>query len=215
MPRPLKEEVELTEQQEWFLALLDRRFQAQEDKIREILKEMGPPSFTHEKMRQSKQSQEVQLVERPAPKSERSEAVESQSSITAKKKKKSLAMAAKVMGQEMKEPPVKAWVKSNLDGYMGLVVVVNLSLMMIMAQMVGQRADYALDLTEEAPGTSVEEKTHRSSTFGWNCNMGCKGYTNWSDMSQHAHTHVYFYINIRSWKTYNQDNCEEPRHHNL
>ena len=67
------------------------------------------------------------------------------------------------MGQEVKEPPVKAWVQTSLDGYMGLVVVLNLSLMMVAAQLLGVRADYALDLIPEEPGTTVED----SGCVGW------------------------------------------------
>lgn len=46
--------------------------------------------------------------------------------------------------------------KQSLDGYMGVVVVVNLLLMIVMAQMAGQKSDYALGLTSDEPGSAEE-----------------------------------------------------------
>ncbi|CAE7896908.1 Sodium channel protein type 11 subunit alpha [Symbiodinium microadriaticum] len=66
------------------------------------------------------------------------------------KRSKALARA---MNDDLtdKDPPAKAFIKHSLDAYMGLVVVINLGLMITMAQLSGDRADYELQLSASLP----------------------------------------------------------------
>ncbi len=167
MPRPLKEDdlSELTDQQEWFVRLLDRKFQQQERQLREMLMHFGQDgsSFTcNVEAEKPKASMEIVESERPEreTKKSRSEGKNSDGKDPKEKSSKQRRTLARVMGENLPEPPVKAWVKTSLDAYMGLIVVVNLSLMMVSAQMAGSRADYSLDLSSQEPPMLVEDIIH-------------------------------------------------------
>lgn len=170
MPRPLKEDdlSELTDQQEWFVRLLDRKFQQQERQLREMLMHFGQDgsSFTFnveaEKAPLVTASMEIVESERPEvdAKKSRSEGKNSDAKDPKEKSSKQRRTLARVMGEDLQDPPVKAWVKTSLDAYMGLIVVVNLSLMMVSAQIAGSRADYSLDLSSQEPPMLVEDVIH-------------------------------------------------------
>eukprot|EP00434_Breviolum_minutum_P020198 symbB.v1.2.017811.t1/scaffold1395.1/size121899/3 len=171
MPRPLKEDdlAELTDQQEWFVRLLDRKFQQQERQLREMLMHFGQDgsSFTFnvteaEKAPLVTASMEIVESERPEvdAKKSRSEGKNSDGKDPKEKSSKQRRTLARVMGEDLQDPPVKAWVKTSLDAYMGLIVVVNLSLMMVSAQIAGSRADYSLDLSSQEPPMLVEDVIH-------------------------------------------------------
>ena len=170
MPRPLKEDdlSELTDQQEWFVRLLDRKFQQQERQLREMLMHFGQDgsSFTFnveaEKAPLVTASMEIVESERPEvdAKKSRSEGKNSDAKDPKEKSSKQRRTLARVMGEDLQDPPFKAWVKTSLDAYMGLIVVVNLSLMMVSAQIAGSRADYSLDLSSQEPPMLVEDVIH-------------------------------------------------------
>jgi len=62
-------------------------------------------------------------------------------------KRKSKFLGTQVMSEKWEpDPPLKSFVKGPLDGYMGLVVIINLGFMIAMAQWMGTAADQTLGL---------------------------------------------------------------------
>ncbi|CAK9045817.1 unnamed protein product [Durusdinium trenchii] len=151
MPRPCQERAELTAQQEWFLTLLDRKFAEQEAVIRELISSEGKETFNAETFLESNRLPD------PSLKTEKAMEITEPNETKPRSTTRPRGTLAKVIGQEVIDPPLKAWVKGSLDGYMGMVVVVNLSLMVVVAQFVGARADYGLNLASEEPGMLLED----------------------------------------------------------
>jgi len=160
---------EMSDQQEWFLQVLDRKFQQQEQAIRDMLlsavrpdfgqpfrerktdlsitSEMSQGNFYENRVRATTSSMQTK---ESTPKSDLNLHMANSPSG---KRSKALARAF-YDGQS--DPPLKAFIKGSLDAYMGIVVVVNLTLMVAMAQLAGDRADYVLGLSTVDPTIPTE-----------------------------------------------------------
>ncbi|CAK9027338.1 unnamed protein product [Durusdinium trenchii] len=67
-----------------------------------------------------------------------------------KSPRKSRMLGTQVLSERWEpDPPMKSFVKGPLDGYMGLVVIINLSFMIVMTQWMGSQANESLDLPSE------------------------------------------------------------------
>lgn len=67
-----------------------------------------------------------------------------------KERRKSRALGTHVMSERWEpDPPMKSFVKGPLDGYMGIVVLVNLTFMIVMTQWMGSKANESLGLPSE------------------------------------------------------------------
>lgn len=67
-----------------------------------------------------------------------------------RERRKSRALGTQVMSERWEpDPPLKSFVKGPLDGYMGIVVLVNLTFMMVMTQWMGSKANESLGLPSE------------------------------------------------------------------
>ncbi|CAJ1362551.1 unnamed protein product [Effrenium voratum] len=151
MPRPGDQKL-LTEEQQWFVTLLDRKFEQQEALLRELLgSRRDLPEFPSNGGHSIPAKLEEKAIDGAAVASSATEEIKIGARRSASAKKLG---SAQVMIETMQpDPPIKTFVKGHLDGYMGLVVVINLILMAAMAQTGGHAADASLGL---ATGSTAE-----------------------------------------------------------
>ncbi|CAE6916345.1 Scn11a [Symbiodinium sp. CCMP2456] len=163
MDCPAGDPEEMKSENDWLLAALDRKFAEQEKALHRLLDQV----FRRDLNWGSERNSEV-LLERepmwevqmevkdlvavlPSPyveaKVSTKEDVQPKSSMKATRRHKSL-MGTQVMREKWEpDPPLQRFVKGPLDGYMGMVVVVNLIFMIIMTQWTGSQADVLLGIS--------------------------------------------------------------------
>jgi len=173
MPRPVaSEKTEWSDEQKWFLTALDMKFRQQEAVIRALLESHqhlpakplydaftagdaggalnGSPPAAASEAPPSPQSDGFVSVNHTQDSTESQElpATESQElQRRATKKTKSLGKATmSEMQAEEDASALKKIVKGPLDGYLGIIVLVNLGMMAAVAQITGHEADVSLGL---------------------------------------------------------------------
>ncbi|CAE7896910.1 Sodium channel protein type 10 subunit alpha [Symbiodinium microadriaticum] len=173
MPRPVAtEKTELSDEQQWFLTALDMKFRQQETVIRALLESHqhfpatpfydaltagdaggalnGSPPAAADEAPPSPQSDGFVSANhtQDSAESQDLQATESQElQRRATKKTKSLGKTTMSEMQTEEVPALKKFVKGPLDGYLGIVVLVNLGMMAAVAQITGHEADVSLGLS--------------------------------------------------------------------
>ncbi|CAE7023046.1 Cacna1g [Symbiodinium natans] len=186
MPRPNNEKIEANNEREWLLSVLDMKFRHQEAVIRELLQVQGLQQiplhpildFADGSDTGPGWSTKVQATACSDPPSspgltstqegqqdytESHDTSGSQSRV-GKKSSKGISkhMKAEMSQQQAADSRCKTFVKGPLDGYLGIVVLLNLGLMAAVAQITGHEADVSLGLSppetvELGPGFDVAE----------------------------------------------------------
>ncbi|CAE7380347.1 Scn10a [Symbiodinium microadriaticum] len=150
-------EIHWMEFQTWFLAILDLKFSQQEAVLRGIL-ESRPPlpptpalplprrvSMTEKHARSPTSPRQPQVFEVKLDQEISPAGDDLERSSQAKKRMTTLGV--NLMSEKMQpEPPVKHFVKTKLDLYMGGVVLINMIFMVVMTQWTGSRAEASLGL---------------------------------------------------------------------
>lgn len=158
MPRPQK----LTEEQEWFLSLLDLKFQQHEHRIWRMMSETnhwngaGFETVEHEESNLGRVLDELELINADPIQNDEKEQETAEEPPENSKDTRNLRPArlgsVYVMSEVSEpEPHLKTFVKGPLDLLMGLVVVANLSVMAAVTQTDGYVADIHLGLATGSP----------------------------------------------------------------
>lgn len=163
MDCPAADPEEKQSENDWLLAALDRKFAEQEKALHRLLDQV----FRRDLNWGSERNSEVLLEREPMwevqmevkdlvavlpsriveAKVSTKEDVQPKSSMKSNRRHKSL-IGTQVMKEKWEpDPPLKRFVKGPLDGYMGMVVVVNLIFMIIMTQWTGSQADILLGIS--------------------------------------------------------------------
>lgn len=157
----------------WILSALDVKFAEQEALIRQLLEQREQPSmYGSIWMRDSQVNDDFSPKDSVYGTEKVPEAIDlaccdlasasvesvelapttSDRQVTPKafSKRKSRALGTQVMSERWEpDPPMKSFVKGPLDGYMGIVVLVNLTFMIVMTQWMGSKANESLGLPSE------------------------------------------------------------------
>jgi len=158
MPRPQK----LTEEQEWFLSLLDLKFEQHEARIRGLLGasplsdhgdndgngDNGSVAGSMAGANQEEADTALGNVLNEMEVIPQEESKENAKSLPRSASMRNTKFASAYVMSEINDPdpPIKTFVKGPLDLWMGAIVVVNLSLMAAATQSAGHMADVVLGL---------------------------------------------------------------------
>eukprot|EP00438_Fugacium_kawagutii_P031327 Skav215351 [mRNA] locus=scaffold1391:432493:439235:- [translate_table: standard] len=158
----------------FLVELLDTKFAKQEAVLRQLVEDQvsSPVSLQH--LNGSRRS-ETEVDHEPLPNSlkepvlevcdldfpeealTQAEEIPDRSQTTSRAAARTVKLGVNVMSERFEpEPPWKSFVKGPLDGYMGIVVLVNLAFMVLETQSTAGAADLALGLTTDA-GRSINE----------------------------------------------------------
>ena len=146
---------------QFFLELLDEKFARQEALIRELLQ--PKPQVWHSNTLQLSfedvQVKEpvVEVSDFDTPNPTRQMEPETPTQSASKSRATGGRLGLQVMSERQQpDPPMKSFVKGPLDGYMGIVVLVNLAFMILETQWTSAHADYLLNLAP-APEWAIGE----------------------------------------------------------
>ena len=158
MPRPEK----LTEEQEWFLSLLDLKFKEHEARMRGLLNlrpqdehqlhlnELQLNPVDHDPSGNGNVLNEMDAIEaeKLADVEEDPEESKTPSKLTRSGSNRVTKFGSSYVMSEIDQPdpPIKSFVKGPLDLWMAMVVIINLTMMAAATQSTGHSADVALGL---------------------------------------------------------------------
>ena len=158
MPRPEK----LTEEQEWFLSLLDLKFKEHEARMRGLLNlrpqdehqlhlnELQLNPVDHDPSSNGNVLNEMDAIEaeKLADVEEDPEESKTPSKLTRSGSNRVTKFGSSYVMSEIDQPdpPIKSFVKGPLDLWMAMVVIINLTMMAAATQSTGHSADVALGL---------------------------------------------------------------------
>ena len=175
MPRPEK----LTEEQEWFLSLLDLKFKEHEARIRGLLNlrtqdeqlrlnELQLNPVDHSESSNGNVLNEMDAIDAEKLAEKLAENATEEDPEESKTPSKLLSRSASlrqskfgssyVMSEiDEPDPPVKSFVKGPLDLWMAVIVIINLTMMAAATQSTGHNADVVLGLTSGSPWGLTEQ----------------------------------------------------------